>query len=972
MDKKTWQRVEMLFHRALELPDEQRSSFVNQETSDSPVIRHEVLTLLRSHESQTGILNERTRPDWSDAVNELANAMQSQNFAEQQTRDADDSQLIALLETIEPDFAVQRRISRGGMGTVFLVHQQSLNRDVAVKIISRSVIDQRARQRFVRESRAIGQINCDHVVRILDAGLEQSIPYLVMEFIAGPSLRRFIKQRKNVDPKQAANIARQVAVGLRSTHNNKLIHRDVKPANILLEQLVESKIDLMSTVPTSYRAKLIDFGLAREIDPSNIETREQLFAGTLSYMSPEQVANPTGIDHRTDIYSLGMTLYEMLCGVQPFHGATHMVLKMIESTAPTAPRKLDDRIPKDLESICMKAMSKDRQRRYQTADELIDDLSNFLEGRPTKARPVSAIERTRRWISRNPGTTAIIGLVASMLLLVSIGSSIFAWTLANKDREITQQRTLNHQTQIQRILDAQPGALLFAIDELVEGLDGQHADTVKEFQRTVDEPATHSLRKWNSLVALSHIDRPRCKELLAMLDAVVVSPEVCENLVSAIKQDPQAIDILCDDLTNLPSVDPTDEETFVSVAKRKAQRILLLAMLGDFEHWKLAAKDHKNPTLLTEIAHLLPQWHHDLPRILEQVDRAQDPSLAYCLCTGFYLLDQRSLHQSAQQAVIKWAQKQVSQSVPYGAHASAELLLNKWQASQPSKASQKGADWRELSNGMRMVKILPATTTMGRLQSTSNFEGYSPHQVTISRSFEISDTEVTVQQFLEFVNDEDCPESLRLADQWQYSKFVSPSEAHPVQRVSWDDSVRYCNWLSLKKGLTPVYSLNPEPLKVNPENGGSLELESWSIDWQANGFRLPFEHEFELACRQGSETLNFFGVNSRYSEYYILGSHSTRIASAKVRSRLPNRLGLFDTVGNVWEWSNDWNSAINDDPLKDPKGPSSPDLQNIGRIYRGGGISTASGQINSESRGHALPYLRHGNQGFRIARNVDE
>ena len=184
--------------------------------------------------------------------------------------------------------------------------------------------------------------------------------------------------------------------------------------------------------------------------------------------------------------------------------------------------------------------------------------------------------------------------------------------------------------------------------------------------------------------------------------------------------------------------------------------------------------------------------------------------------------------------------------------------------------------------------------------------------------------------------------------------------------VSWYDAVKFCNWLSESGGLLPAYRLADEPLQLQVR-GQEIEIENWVLVPAANGFRLPTEAEWEFACRCYSQTNYYYGNDPELFKYYGLGSQFTSLPAAPVRSHLPNAFGLFDMHGNVWEWCQDWYSDLTDQPLVDPFGPDKPVVENgIGRVYRGGGVGTFSGQIDSESRGQAAPNVMYDNLGFRV------
>jgi WD40 repeat protein len=227
-----------------------------------------------------------------------------------------------------------------------------------------------------------------------------------MEYVEGEALSDRLRRRGALAPREAAAIVRQVALGLDAAHARGQVHRDVKPSNILLEK-------------SSGRAKITDFGLARtqEVHSQRL-TLSGAIVGTPPYLSPEQITAPHRIDSRSDVYSAGVVLYELLTGEPPFRGLTHLVLEQMVHDEPRPPRRCDDTIPRDLETICLHCLEKEPGRRYADAAALAKDLGRFLDGQPVRARPVGRAERLWRWGRRNP---LVASLVAALFLVLAGG-----------------------------------------------------------------------------------------------------------------------------------------------------------------------------------------------------------------------------------------------------------------------------------------------------------------------------------------------------------------------------------------------------------------------------------------------------------------------------------------------------------------------------------------------------------------------
>ena len=309
-------------------------------------------------------------------------------------------------------YRVRSELGRGGMGIVLLAYDPELQRMVAVKVLPPNRADERARARFVREARLAAGISHDHVVPVYAvASPPDGPPYLVMQYVQGPTLRERIKAEGLLDPREAARVCAQVADGLVAAHRAGLVHRDIKPANIILDQ-------------AQGRAKIMDFGLARVTELSEGITEAGTILGTPEYMSPEQVQQPDRVDGRTDQYGLGVTLYEALTGEVPFRGVAHMVLQQVQRDDPRPPRRLNDKVPRDLETICLKCLEKEPARRYGSAAALAEDLKRFLEGSPIQARPVGTWERTLKWVRRRPAIAALLALVA---FVTALGFGLVTW-----------------------------------------------------------------------------------------------------------------------------------------------------------------------------------------------------------------------------------------------------------------------------------------------------------------------------------------------------------------------------------------------------------------------------------------------------------------------------------------------------------------------------------------------------------------
>jgi len=417
LDSEQWKRLQLLFEQALELPESERSSFLASDCSDD-VLRAEVESLLRASASSADLLDRSplARPDGEPAVD------------------------LHLRDDAIPGYRIVREMARGAQGVVYFAEQLSTQREVALKVMwGGPFADRASRRRFEREVEVISSLRHPAIVQLFDSGLVQGQYYYAMEFVHGEHLDDNVRRRR-ARITEVLDLFVRICDAVNHAHQHGVIHRDLKPSNVLVDD--------------SGNPHVLDFGIAKlanggaeNLDTAVLSITGHVF-GTLPYMSPEHASGrPSQVDTRSDVYSLGVILYELLTNRLPYDLDGTMVenLATIQSVEPKGLRTLDKRIDNELETIVLKALDKEPTRRYQTAGALGEDVERYLRGEAIEAKRDSALYVLQKTMQRHR-TVVSVALSFVVLLVVALLVSSFLYIDAERAREAERLSSLEYRS----------------------------------------------------------------------------------------------------------------------------------------------------------------------------------------------------------------------------------------------------------------------------------------------------------------------------------------------------------------------------------------------------------------------------------------------------------------------------------------------------------------------------------------------
>ena len=1096
MDSTRFQHVKQLVLDALQRDPAQREQFLTDACAGDDELKAEAQQLLAV--------------DNAERTERLLNPIDLKGQLSHDGADGADARIGQRIGSYE----ITERLGAGGMGTVYRAKRiDDYSQTVAIKLVKRGMDSAEILRRFKTEMQLLAALGeHSNIARLLDAGTTgEGLPYFVMEFVDGQWINVHCANN-DLSVIERLNLFHAVCDAVQFAHQRAVIHRDLKPSNIL--------------IAADGAPKLIDFGIAKLTrddfaEFSVVQTQTQYRAFTPNYASPEQVRGEP-VTTASDVYSLGVVLYELLTGTRPYHlsdETPHQWAQVISETEPrrpsTAIRSLarqattDEPLPQDtnkptrrppsdpprrlarllsgdLDNIVLMALRKEPERRYETVQQLADDIDRYRDGRPVRARADTLAYRTTKFVKRNKVAVTFVTLLVLSLLggLAGVAWQTRNAQIAQRDRALAQTDALltatpeavpviidnlepfrdeveprlrslleeggQSETAARRIrlalLDSDPTQVEFLYGGLEradpaellvlrDALVPYAADLNDRLWRVLENESTPQPQRLRVASALARFDpqnarwkdsskpvvdalvaenpflvgdwgdalRPVRHELIEPLSVLfhdTEQNETARNITTRLLADyaGDQVDVLAELINEsdpsqfgllFPAITAHAEraaELFAGelalendekaidpekdvLASRQANAAVALFLLGHRDKvWPLLVHT-PDPRVRSFLIHRFATGGAQADDLIARFHEEPDLSARRALLLSLGEFDRRSVTAEDFETIRQTLTDLIDGEPDAGLRGAALWLSRAWDLDVPaapvgssatSLADRNGANWFNTPHGDTMVIIdAPQSFKMGSIQGEPGRmidEFY--HTETLGRRYAIAATEVTVDQFSRYLKDH--PGTTEF-----FAQRYAPKPDSARVSVTWYEAAKYCRWLSEQEGLAEDQMCFPPFDEI--KHGMQL-----SEDYlERTGYRLPLEGEWEYACRAGSTTSRYYGYSEdlleKYAWYLNVGEDHTW----PVGSKKPNDFGLFDMLGNAWEWCHDPWMAIAARTSREVWDLKPPDDQG-GRILRGGSYGDSPILVRSADRNMYRPSGALIVFGFRVARTMPD
>ncbi|MEM6471033.1 MAG: bifunctional serine/threonine-protein kinase/formylglycine-generating enzyme family protein [Planctomycetota bacterium] len=874
IDLRHWNDLEGWFNELVALPKERRTEWLEENFGSDDLVRGRLEQMLCADEEPDSLF--------------------------QVSRSESPGETIAASGGIEPSkkcmaigpYRLLEQIGEGGFGVVYMAEQrQPVRRKVALKIIKPGMDSRAVVARFEAERQALAMMDHPNVAKILDGGVtNEGTPYFVMDLVRGKPLTEFCDLEK-LSTRERLELFIPVLRAIEHAHQKGIIHRDIKPSNVM--------VTLHDNQPVP---RVIDFGIAKalhsDLTDKTLFTGFAAMVGTPQYMSPEQASmSGLDVDIRSDVYSLGVLLYELLAGRPPFDSETlreagldgmrHVICER-EPAKPSAmvstldgdtmaevvryrrtePQKLSRILRGELDWIIMKAIEKDRNRRYSSVGDFADDVRSYLDDQTVSASPPSFRYRMGKLIRRNRGLFASAVTILTVMSIGIVTSAASLWTAQNTQRRLVDRL-------VQSTLESNSSQ----IETSVQGMRPIRGASLAELsKRQLDDSLTVAERA-NVLIAVGQLD-----------ETANISNYLLDQIGSL---EGNYAPSLIDTLQKNEAFDPTLLVLVANQAERNGDlraksRLAVLGLhLGKPEIAEDMFRFGVDPIQRTRLLLESQHWFADNRDLLNLINQSDGPEFRSGVIQLVGMPKTGKISQEVKNHWIPWLEKHCLESSDLLTKNSCQWLLRRWgqtSPESPTSSPSDARDWFVNSVGMTMRRIEPAQFTMGSWTSNFKLEPWdayfdeTPRQVKVTRPFWIADRELTANAFIACAKEK----------LWTIPFYDELSGDEPATIQNWVIAMRFCNWLSKREGLQECYFIDREVGVESPTRG-------WTLNREANGYRLPTEAEWELACRGETITDYSWGQAINATDLHV-GSPGTAGGIS-----LPNPNGLFDMHGKLLE-----------------------------------------------------------------------